>query len=116
MFVLLWVEPSLRLAFYIAGFAAVTQIGTDVFSWLLRGFEKMEYEPAFVVLNRMVLLILVILGIHFKYDLTYFFLAFLLSNLIRLIATSFIVLRKFVIPKFKLISNPGNCSFSSQHL
>ena len=101
-FAQLRIEPSLRTAFYIAGLAAVTQMSTDFFSWLFCGFEKMEFTAVFAILNRMVFALLVILGIHLKYDVTYFFFALLLSNLMRILAESFIALRKFPTPTFRI--------------
>jgi len=95
------IDENLRLAFYYAGLAAITQISTDFFSWLFRGFEKMEYETALSILNRVILFGPILVGIRFKAVLNYFFLIMLIANIIRMIVSSIIASLKFFSPKFR---------------
>lgn len=96
------ISPNLRMAFYIAGFVAITQSATDVCAWVFRGFEKMEYEASLFLFNRVILLGLAILVISLGLGLEYFFYAILLSNLIRIIAAISITTKRFVKPRFEL--------------
>ncbi|MFC2172447.1 flippase [Acidobacteriota bacterium] len=94
------VDADLHRAFFFALLAGITMTNTDVFIWVCRGYEKMEYETLFVFFTRTIQLFLVLWGINQKYDVEYFFVALLMSNLLRIALLCPFVLKKFSKPVF----------------
>lgn len=85
---------------YICGFAVVFLFVGKLLAGITQAFERMEFDAAMTFLQQVVLLVGTIVAVRKDAELQGIFVAFLVSNLVYVVAGVVIVFWKFAFPRF----------------
>ena len=87
---------------YAMGIFVLTTSFFDVINSVFRGYEKMEYEAAFMLLNRVIVVASGAFALYIGYRLKGFATALVISNIMSLFPAVAISFKKFIAPKMKI--------------
>ena len=94
--------PDTKLAVYIIGIAVLLETFITLFKAIYRAFEKMEYDALVLILRMCIFACLGFFVLFSGYGLIELISAYLLTNLIIVLFSFLITIKKFTIPKFEI--------------
>lgn len=94
-------EPTIRVVYIITLYSIATNF-TYVFYSIFQAFEKFEFQSLGIILNSTFMIVGIFFAVEQKLDLVYFAFIYLVVNVIILVYSFFICLRKFTVPVLRI--------------